>query len=210
MGKKKALVETEAEHVSEEMSGASPIPERSTRSAGSRKDTFLGEVVVVFVGLLLLAFAGFFVYLGYRVVETREDDRASIEVLSEQPDMTGLEETIAEATETAEPETEAEPEAPKEIDKATVEVAVLNGGAPGGTAGKVTKILSDAGFAKAEAGNADGTYSGVVIYHDADSEAVAEAVREALSETYDEIELAPADSEKKDTIAAPVTVIIAQ
>jgi len=174
------------------------------------KDSLFGEAVVFFVFLLLSAFVGFFVYLGYRVMETREDDRISIEVLSEQPDMAGLEETITEVTGEAEPETDVEPETPKEIDKASVEVMVLNGGAPGGTAGKVVDALKKAGFSKAKAGNATGNHTGTKVYYGTGSETVAQSVRTALSATYADVAVFPADPGMKDTTSAPVTVIVAK
>jgi len=205
MARKKGMVG----HVEAERTVASA----TGRSRNRSKDTFLGETVLVLVFLFLSSFVGFLVYLGYRVVKTRDDGRISIETLSERSEPEVGQEPVTSDGETAEtdiPEPDAEPETSAGPDASAVEVVVLNGGAPGGTAGKVTKALVDAGFSKAEAGNADGTHVGVVIYHDGDSEAAAVLVKEALSGTYADAKIAPADPKKKDTVAASVTVILAR
>ena len=177
-------------------------PKKRQKTKGS-KDTFLGQSVVAFVTVLLLAGAGFFVYLGYRVVEEQKDERESIEVLSTR-------DPEPAPTAATEPEPETEPEPPTELDKSSVEIVVLNGGAPGGTAGKVTKVLSDAGFTKAKADNATGNYTGVSIHFGEGARQAADAVKEALSETYDEISVEPSDANKKDTTLASIVVIVAR
>lgn len=175
------------------------------------KDEFLGGAVVFFIGASLLFGAGFFAYLGYRIVQTTQDDRASIETLgtegTEEPVIAASEEAVVETPAVAE---ETVVEEKKELDKATVEIVVLNGGAPGGTAGKVTQILSDAGFAKAEAGNADKARSETEIFFGEGSEDAAEAVREALSDPYPDAKTTAADPKDPDTVVAPVTVVVAE
>lgn len=174
------------------------------------KDEFLGGAVVFFIGFSLLLGTGFFAYLGYRILQTTQDDRASIETLGtetrEEPVATVSEETVAEPPPPEEVATE--PVEEKEaLDKATIEVVVLNGGAPGGTAGAVTKLLVDAGFSKAEAGNAEGEYAETTIFFQEGSEEAAKAVGDALSGAYEDVSVEQADS-SNDDMTARVTVVV--
>jgi len=178
----------------------------SAGSTLSSKDSLLGKGIAASVILGGITIAVFFGFLGYRLSVSWQDDRESIGTLS-------VVEPTSQNPETVVQETNSDEEADQaaiEVDKASVEIIVLNGGAPAGTAGKVVKSLVDEGFSKAEAGNADGTHVGVVIYYDGDSEAATALVKEALSGTYADAKIAPADPKKKDTFVAPVTVVIAK
>ncbi len=191
----------------------SPVKLPYGRPAGRKpKDSLLGGIVIASTALLLVVFAGFLIYLGYRVMEIGRDDRQSIGVLPESFSVSSAEDSSegASAVYSSDEASGVAEEAKQsvDIDKATIAVTVLNGGAPGGTAGKVVKLLVDAGFSKASSGNADGTHVGVVIYYDEDSEAAALLVKEALSGAYADVKIARADPEKKDTSVAPVTVIV--
>lgn len=181
---------------------------RTTSVVKPPKDELLGKTVIFFIVVLLLSGTVFFVYLGYRILEGRADDRVSIGTLET--------EIVEEPVATFEPElvpsevpaetTVAEKAAP--FDKTTVAVSVLNAGAPGGTAGKVAETLRKAGFPKTEAGNADASYSVVTIFYGEGFEDAASAVREALVGTYVDAVVAPADTAKKDTTVASVTVML--
>jgi len=71
-----------------------------------------------------------------------------------------------------------------------VEVSVLNGGAPAGTAGQVAQDLINAGFAKATAANADSfDYQGVTINYQPELQSYAGEIKSLLADSYQVINL---------------------
>ncbi|NTW30293.1 MAG: LytR C-terminal domain-containing protein [Candidatus Moranbacteria bacterium] len=169
-------------------------------------DDLRGKGVLSVIILLLLAGAGFFVLLGYRVIRFGEDARESIESLTSTSTQF---EVVIEPVPASELVTSSEESQLEngEVEKSTLEISVLNGGAVKGAAGTVAGLLVKAGFTKAVAGNADGNYSGVTVYH-TDNEAAATAVKSSLDSTYKVIRIVAADMSKPETKTAPVTVIL--
>lgn len=80
-------------------------------------------------------------------------------------------------------------------DPATVKTLVLNGGAAGGSAGKIKQKLIDLGYKKTEADNAESSsHSGQIAYYLEGFEANAQEIVEALKSQYPEITTKKAES----------------
>lgn len=192
--------------------GETDIPDRTYESTAipssgsSSGDDLRGKGILSGIILLLLAGVGFFVMLGYRVIQIGEDTRESIEGLAK---TSAVSDVAVEPVSVQEPATSPEESKPGNdtVDKSTLEISVLNGGAAKGSAGTVAGLLVKAGFTKAVAGNADGDYSGVTVYH-TDREAAANAVKSSLDATYKGIRVTAADTSKPETKTDQVTVIL--
>lgn len=89
-----------------------------------------------------------------------------------------------------------------------VEVKVLNGGAAKGSAGIVTDVLKQAGYAKAIFGNATGDYSGVVVYHKVGLDREATAVKDALIKKYPVVTMKEAGTANTEVSVMPITVVV--
>lgn len=170
----------------------------------SSGDDLRGKGIVLAIMILLAAGTGFFALLGYRVIKSQEDTRDSIESLV--PPVAETEMVSESAPVVVTDAGEARPEGDA-VDKSTLALSVLNGGASKGAAGTAAGVLVKAGFTKAVAGNAEGDYSGVTVYH-SDQEAAAVAVKSALDATYKDIRISVADTSKPETKTASVTVIL--
>lgn len=98
----------------------------------------------------------------------------------------------------------AKPDAP-----ASLVVKVLNGGAVGGSAGKMVSYLKQNGYIKAEAGNANGANKGVVIYFSADMADEAKVLQLLLLKQYQGVEAKPvAEAKIPEAKTAPMVVVL--
>lgn len=98
----------------------------------------------------------------------------------------------------------ARPDAPE-----TIVVKVLNGGAAGGSAGKMVAYLRQNGYLKAEAGNANGSNAGVVVYYTAGMEDESKALQLVLLKEYKGIEAKPVEEAKiPEAKTAPMVVVL--
>lgn len=94
-------------------------------------------------------------------------------------------------------------------DPETIAVSVLNGGAAGGSAGKVTTYLQSKGYKKAKAGNTNGSNVGIVVYYSEDMEDEAKVLQLVLLDSYKGVTASPAkDAKNKDATSAPIVVIL--
>jgi hypothetical protein len=69
-------------------------------------------------------------------------------------------------------------------------------------------ILKKAGYTKAAFGNTVADYTGTTIYYGANTQSVAEKVKELVIKTYPAVVVAPAEANNKDATAASVVVIL--
>ena len=98
----------------------------------------------------------------------------------------------------------ARPDAPEMI-----VVKVLNGGAAGGSAGKIVAYLRQNGYLKAEAGNANGSNAGVVVYYAAGMEDESKALQLVLLKEYKGVEAKPVEEAKiPEAKTAPMVVVL--
>ncbi len=98
----------------------------------------------------------------------------------------------------------ARPESPENIT-----VKVLNGGAAGGSAGKIATYLKTNGYTKAEAGNANGSNTGIVIYYSSEMEDESKALQLLLLKEYKGVVSKPAEDAKiPEAKTAPMVVVL--
>lgn len=192
----------------------SPVAETVTASRPTKEsnEVFLGGVIIVVLCVLLLLLTGTFGYFGYRLWQASHIERST-------PSIQELGEKITETPETSSPSESTistptpTPVAPtttetSPVDKATVEVIVLNGGGARGSASTLVELLKKAGYAKAAFGNTVADYTGTTVYHAADAVKAAELIKEEVIKTYPKVTLAPAKVGDKDMTAASVVVIL--
>lgn len=201
----------------EEAKPSSP-EEVSSSAPKETNEVFLGGMVVGVLLLLLLVLIGTFGYFGFRLWKSAQVERSipSIQELGEKSGV-GTSESRTETPTVPEPSspstTQTEP--PKVVDAgsaspdlASVEIKVLNGGAARGSAGTLVDILKKAGYTKAAFGNTVTDYTGTTIYYGANTQSVAEKVKELVIKTYPAVVVAPAEANNKDATAASVVVIL--
>lgn len=167
-----------------------------------------------FLAILVFALLGGGVYgwslYRHRAVETA-DPRPSIRELSNMSaDNPSLASSQSKEMDTASDDAEsadATPSRPDDPD--TIAVSVLNGGAVGGSAGKVTTYLQSKGYKKAKAGNTNGSNVGMVIYYADDMEDEAKALQLVLLDSYKGVTASPAkDAKNKDATSASIVVVL--
>lgn len=193
----------------------SPVAETVTTSRPPKEsnEVFLGGVIIVVLCVLLLLLTGTFGYFGYRLWLASHVERStpSIQELGEKivetTEVSPPSESPAPPTTTPTPAAPTTPETPL-VDKATVEVKVLNGGGARGSASTLTELLKKAGYTKAAFGNTVTDYMGTTVYHTADAVKAAELIKEEIMKTYPKVTLAPAKAGDKDMTAASVVVIL--
>ncbi len=180
-------------------------------STKGSNEVFLGGMIITVLCLLLILLTGTFGYFGYRLWQSSQVTRStpSIQELGEK---IGENKTVVAPT-TAEPAspTVTVPSTPAEtpaVDKATVEVKILNGGGIRGSASTLTDLLKKAGFTKAVFGNSVADFTGTTIYHSADAAKAAELIKEEVIKNYPKVTLMPATAGDKDKTAASVVVIL--
>ncbi len=187
-----------------------PTPVTPGPPTGSH-EVFLGGVIIGVLCLLLLVLASTFGYFGYRLWQTAQTERAtpSIQELGEKAA------PVPTASTTPSPSTEMPPipptataEKPPIIDKATLEVKVLNGGGARGSASTLTELLKKAGYTKATFGNTVANFTGTTIYHTSETLQAAELLKEEVVKTYPKVTLAPSKAGDKDTTLAPIVIIL--
>lgn len=164
------------------------------------------------MALLVFVVVGSGVALGFRRHEQAKeaaDARPSIADFSP----ANLPESVSEDAiiDTAESAAPAREDAvPAKLDApAGVVVKVLNGGAAGGSAGKMVMYLKTSGYAKAEAGNANGSNAGIVIYYSSGMEDEAKALQLTLLKLYKGVESkAASDAKVPEAKTAPIVVVL--
>ena len=188
-----------------------PIPEAERKNV-SREPLLGGLLLGALILFALLALAGiaWAIYGGVtkQQAASSEPSITSLEKETEAPQeeaATPVTATTSPASDTATPASSAPANA--QPGKTTV-VSVLNGGAAGGSAGKLAATLRQEGYTQVTARDATGNYTGVVIYHAANLSAEAETLKTAVAKTYPNVTIAPAIASNKATSTSPLTVII--
>lgn len=172
----------------------------------SQKDELLGKMILVVTGVVSVSVAAYFTYLGYRAAVSGDSDRTSIVSLQASPDTEDQSQPDARTAEDAAPSAPAS-DTSSPVPKDALNVLVLNGGAPKGSAAILADILKSAGFSKVTTGNSAADYAGLVVYRTDGNDAAAESVRSALSAKYPSVTVQPADAKKAETTKAAVVVV---
>lgn len=165
----------------------------------------------VFIALLVFALAGAGVWFGFRYrAEQKEAADARPSIANFAPE--NLPENVVreDVSDDAKDETKKEEVTPVKPDlPATIAIKVLNGGAAGGSAGKVAAYLKQNGYAKAEAGNANGANAGIVIYYSAPMADEAKALQLLLLKQYKGVTSKPVEEAKiPEAKTAPLVVVL--
>lgn len=194
-------------------------PERSEVSSGavlserpvvphleSRRDDLLGKTVIFMVIAVVIASVGFLAYLGYHATGSGSPEGVSIVSIASVPDTGKTSESDADVQETK-TVSEAEKTVEGTLQKASIPVVVLNGGAPKGSAAVISDMLKADGFTQVSTGNSSEDYSGLVIYRTDGNETSAEAVKIVLSKKYPSVTVRAADPKRSETSRASVTVV---
>ncbi|QQS21103.1 MAG: LytR C-terminal domain-containing protein [Candidatus Moraniibacteriota bacterium] len=174
------------------------------------KEVFLAVLVFVALG------SGTLLFLEYRrEAEKTSDVRPSISegTLSSIP---GSSESVPRLAEeegdsASDEEGDSPPPPPpgKLEDAETLPVLVLNGGAAGGSAGKMVSYLKTNGYVKAQAGNIDGSHRGTVVYFSSERESEAKALQLILLKQYSGVTAKPAaESSLPEIRSASLSVVM--
>lgn len=164
----------------------------------------------IFIALSVFVLAGVGVWFGYRYYKDQRalsDARPSIERFSSEnlpkdkkvPVVDSNNEKNSEV-----PKVPGKPDDPKMI-----AIKVLNGGAAGGSAGKMVAFLKSNGYEKAEAGNANGSNSGIVVYFAPEMSDEVKPLQIVLLKSYRGVTAKPvADAKIPEAKMAPIVVVV--
>ncbi len=170
----------------------------------------------IFMALLVFAVVGGGVAFGVRYREQANEaadtrpsiaDFSSVNIPGGETDAMASSDALGSASPsdvTSEDVTLARPDAPESIT-----VKVLNGGAAGGSAGKMTTYLKANGYTKAEAGNANGSNVGIVIYYSSEMEDESKVLQLLLLKEYKGVVSKPVEDAKiPEAKTAPMVVVL--
>lgn len=141
----------------------------------------------IFVAVVIILLAAV-VVLGFLVFKTFSDPnrgKSSIQDINKEENSNIASKEPEKKTEEAAKPVENNDQSIKEISPLETAIKILNGGAVGGSAGKVKTVLVEKGYKKVEAGNSDkSNYVGVTVFYQADMKTVAEKVVADLKVKY--------------------------
>lgn len=169
-------------------------------------EAFFGTVLIGCFILSLIAATGYFGFVGYRYYKSVQSEK-EIPSITLLPVKETESENANEENEAA-PGDEAAPAENPVIDKKTLEVKVLNGGAAKGVAGTYAEKLKKEGFEKTVIGNTFGSYTGAALYYAKGQESGMEVLKVVLLKDYPKALIKEAEAGNKDTSAAPLTIIL--
>ncbi len=184
-------------------------PSEKETKKNSREPLFGVILLGAIVFFLLLAVAGIaWAIYGGVAQNQAEKNEPSITTLGEEAkEEEEIPQTAPAENPTPPPSSEqAVPAAPEE--SKIMAVSILNGGAAGGSAGKLVTALKQEGYTQVTASDSTGNYTGVVIYHAANLANEAEALKSAVAKTYPKVTVLAAVSSNKETSTSPLTIII--
>lgn len=195
-----------SESMSEEKKQETPVVEAVAMR--ETNESFLGSILVLVLVILLIGVTTFFGFLGYRIWRESQLTKStpSIQKIVEAP-------ALPAPTTNPTPSEEPKPETPAAsvaavMDKATLDIKVMNGGAVKGSAGTFGETLKKAGYTKVTVGNTSGDYTGTVVYYATDKQKEAESVLVDVLKTYPKATVAPAKAGIADMTGATLVVIL--
>lgn len=165
----------------------------------------------VFIALVVFGLVGAGAWFGLRYrAEQQEAADTRPSIVNFAPENLPENALREEAPDDSSDETKKEDTPPTKPDAPeTIAVKVLNGGAVGGSAGKVATYLKQNGYTKAEAGNAGGSNAGIVIYYAPEMADEVKALQLLLLKEYKGVTSKPASEAKvSEAKTAPIVVIL--
>jgi len=176
------------------------MEENKTYPGYSGKEKIIIGIFLAVVFLIIYAL-GFWVYK--KIIPPSEKGKASIVSLVNEPVPEEEKQEVVSEQNNQEEEQPEENISPEEID-----IKILNGGAPAGSAGKVKDALVAEDYEKAEAANAEGDYKGTIIYCKEGFKESAENIKEILKTDYPLVEIKEATSGEET--AGDIVVILGE
>lgn len=186
-------------------------PKESAKGRAEPNEAFFGSLLLFCLALSFLSATGYFGFAGYRYFKQIQAEKAipSIEALPKtEVSQTPPEVAVPAAQETIPTAPTAVAEQPAVVDKKTLSIKVLNGGAAKGVAGTYTEKLKSAGFSKTVVGNAFGDYTGQVLYYSKGQLTEAEVIKAEVVKTYPALALKESPIGDKDALAATYVIIL--
>lgn len=203
------IVSTEDPVIAEPIAVGTPPEAEKGRSEPN--EAFFGSLLLFCLALSLLSATGYFGFAGYRYFKQVQAEKAipSIDALPKAEVAAVVPESTPNSS--AKPETPSTEPAEKPattVDKKTLVLKVLNGGAAKGVAGTYGEKLKTAGFAKTVVGNAFGDYTGQTLYYAKGQSAGADVIKEEVLKTYPALVVKEATASDKDAAAATYVLIL--
>ena len=201
-------VEVEKDLVSEAQNP--PGVAASEKGRAEPNEAFFGSLLLFCLVLSLVSATGYFGFAGYRYFKQVQAEKAipSIDALPKAE----VVESVPVAPAPAEKEVVETPapssEAVTTIDKKTLSIKVLNGGAAKGVAGTYAEKLKTAGFSKTVVGNAFGDYTGQTLYYAKGQSAGADVIKVDVMKAYPALTMKEAPSGDKDAAASTFVLIL--
>lgn len=191
-----------------EKESVSLVEGEATPAIHETNESFLGSVLVLVLVILLVGAAVFFAFFGYRIWRDSQIVRntPSIQKIVTDAPAIPAPTTSPVIVEEAKPETTTPSVTP--IDKTTLDVKVMNGGAAKGSAGTFGETLKKAGYTKTTVGNTTSDYTGVAIYYAAGKQKEAESLQGDVAKTYPQVTLLETKTGNADTAGATLVVIL--
>ena len=188
--------------------GTSPDAEKGRAEPN---EAFFGSLLLFCLALSLLSATGYFGFAGYRYFRQVQAEKAipSIDSLPKAEVAAVVPESVPASP--AKPETQPAESAEKPadpVDKKTLVLKVLNGGAAKGVAGTYGEKLKTAGFTKTTVGNSFGDYTGQTLYYAKGQSTGADAIKEEVLKTYPAVAVKEAPAGDKDATAATYVLIL--
>ncbi len=196
---------------SPEQADSLPVaPVRESEVDKSEPNEALFGVILIFCLIVsLIAATGYFGLAGYRYFKRVQAEKAipSIEALPKAE----VAEPVPETSAPVEKEVTTPPAPSPEVvavDKKTLSIKILNGGAAKGLAGTYAEKLKAAGFSKTIVGNAFGDYAGQTLYYAKGQSAGADAIKAEVMKSYPSLIVKEAPAGDKDASAATYVLIL--
>lgn len=159
--------------------------------------------LLIAVGLIVVVAIGALVFLAVKNTKRADGDKVSIQNISEEIIKEDAESEPEKKTEPEEVSKKNEVEVSKSVNFFDTAVKILNGGAAGGSAGKMKDLLASKGYKKIEAGNSNSsTYSGTTIFYQSEAKAAAEKILADIKSKYPsaQVKIASSSEEKSSAI----------
>ena len=187
-----------------------PHPVASKKSHESLWGAMLFAAMIAFV-LASIGGIGWVVYSQWKNERVAEN-RPSIAVLLDEVKEDAVNAEMAQTASSTETKVAEAADTKKDEDVSAsakkLEISVLNGGSPKGSAGVLAELLKKEGYLKTDAGSTLKDYTGVTVYYATTLEKEAEAIKTSVLKKYPKAAILPADKTNKETSVSQITIIL--
>lgn len=154
--------------------------------------------------IFILAVIGVLVFLTLGKINIANNGKVSIHDIPE--DLTMPKESASSQTSSSAPVAQNTTPVSQSVSPLDTAIKILNGGAVGGSAGKMKELLAGKGYKKLEASNSNSAYSGTTIFYRSEAKTVAEKILTDIKSKYPfaQIKLGASSEEK----SGPIVIIL--